>query len=377
MAGKKGRCVNIDCEHYKEVIEIPSGEEFVCPSCGQQLKVCDDGKSSKKSGGGNKKRNIIIAAIAAVVVAIIAIVLCVMPQCSKGKTTGPGPTGPEGGPEPTSIELNHTKMTLKVGETDELEVTNLADGDEAVYKVSKNKVVSVDQDGVVTALKEGEGKVLVKLKGNDSLNAVCVYTVIAGDSTGTGGEGGINVPKAKPVVGLTLDKTKLTLKAGAKAQISVTVENKAKESALSDDQLNKLPVTWSSSNSKVAAVDNNGNVTAKSKGSATIKAEIKDTTITSTPATCAVTVTQGKDDGGGGGSGPGTKNLGYGIYRGDLKNGKPHGHGIITYTKQHRIVSSKDFVANPGDRFEGDFRDGQIESIGYWYHDGQQTGIKP
>lgn len=366
MAKIKGICRNEECDLcIEQKIQEAEKSNFVCESCGKPLIPFGNSGGHK----GNKKRNIIIAAIAAVVVAIIAIVLCVMPQCSKGKTTGPGPTGPGGGPEPTSIELNHTKMTLKVGETDELEVTNLADGDEAVYKVSKNKVVSVDQDGVVTALKEGEGKVLVKLKGNDSLNAVCVYTVIAGDSTGTGGEGGINVPKAKPVVGLTLDKTKLTLKAGAKAQISVTVENKAKESALSDDQLNKLPVTWSSSNSKVAAVDNNGNVTAKSKGSATITAEIKDTTITSTPATCAVTVTQDK--------GPGPINLGYGIYKGDLKNGKPHGHGIITYTKQHRIVSSKDFVANPGDRFEGDFRDGQIVSIGYWYHDGQQTGIKP
>lgn len=369
MAGKKGRCVNIDCEHYKEVIEIPSGEEFVCPSCGQQLKVCDDGKSSKKSSGGNKKRNIIIAAIVAAVVAIIAIVLCVIPQCSKGNGGGPDTTDVTTGPK-TSIELNHTKKTLKVGETDELEVTNLADGDEAVYKVTKNKVVSVDQDGVVTALKEGEGKVLVKLKGNDNLKAVCVYTVIAGDSTGTDKGGEAGVPKAKPVVGLTLDKTQLKLKAGAKAQISVTVENKMKESALSNDQLNKLSVTWSSSNSKVAAVDNNGNVTAKNNGSATITAEIKDTTITSTPATCVVTVTKKDPD-------TGPINLGYGIYRGDSKNGKPHGHGIITYTKQHRIVSSKDFVANPGDRFEGDFRDGQIESIGYWYHDGQQTGIKP
>lgn len=73
----------------------------------------------------------------------------------------------------------------------------------------------------------------------------------------------------------------------------------------------------------------------------------------------------------------GTVNLGYGTYTGDLKNGKPHGHGRIKYTREQQIVSSKDFVAKPGDEFEGDFREGKISSMGYWYHDGQQTAVKP
>lgn len=76
-------------------------------------------------------------------------------------------------------------------------------------------------------------------------------------------------------------------------------------------------------------------------------------------------------------NGYGKVDLGYGIYEGDLKDGQPHGHGIITYSRRHQIVSSKDFMANPGDRFEGDFREGRISSIGYWYHDGEQTAIKP
>lgn len=74
----------------------------------------------------------------------------------------------------------------------------------------------------------------------------------------------------------------------------------------------------------------------------------------------------------------GTVNLGYGTYTGDLKNGKPHGFGKIKYTSQHQIVSSKDYMAFPGDVFEGEFRDGRISgSFGYWYHDGIQTAIKP
>ena len=76
-------------------------------------------------------------------------------------------------------------------------------------------------------------------------------------------------------------------------------------------------------------------------------------------------------------NGRGTVNLGYGKYTGDLKNGKPHGWGTITYTKSTKIVNSKDFVANPGDTFEGEFRDGKISGQGYWKHDGNQTVVKP
>ena len=73
----------------------------------------------------------------------------------------------------------------------------------------------------------------------------------------------------------------------------------------------------------------------------------------------------------------GTVDLGYGSYTGELKNGKPHGYGTITYKQEHKIVSSKDFVAQPGDTFEGEFRDGRISGLGYWKHDGNQTVVKP
>ena len=73
----------------------------------------------------------------------------------------------------------------------------------------------------------------------------------------------------------------------------------------------------------------------------------------------------------------GTVNLGYGVYTGDLKDGKPHGHGTIKYKKSHKIVSSQEYVANPGDEFEGNFRNGiPSGGLGYWKHNGDVTGIK-
>lgn len=76
-------------------------------------------------------------------------------------------------------------------------------------------------------------------------------------------------------------------------------------------------------------------------------------------------------------NGRGTVDLGYGIYTGDLKNGKPHGYGTVTYRKEQKIVPSKDFIAKPGDTFEGEFRDGRISGLGYWEHDGNKTAVKP
>lgn len=72
----------------------------------------------------------------------------------------------------------------------------------------------------------------------------------------------------------------------------------------------------------------------------------------------------------------GTVNLGYGSYTGDLKNGKPHGYGKITYTQRHKIASSQSYVAEPGDTFEGDFRDGiPSGGTGYWNHQGDMKRI--
>jgi hypothetical protein len=70
-------------------------------------------------------------------------------------------------------------------------------------------------------------------------------------------------------------------------------------------------------------------------------------------------------------------NLGYGKYTGDLKNGKPHGHGTIVYTAQHTITGS--YVASPGDKYEGDFRDGRVSGgLGYWTtKDGNMKTINP
>ncbi len=88
------------------------------------------------------------------------------------------------------------------------------------------------------------------------------------------------ITQAVPVDGVALDKTNVSVKAGSSTTLTATVapENAADKT-----------VTWNSSNTSVAAVDGNGNVTGVSAGTATITVTTKDGAKT---AACTVTVTE-------------------------------------------------------------------------------------
>ncbi|MCQ2086225.1 MAG: hypothetical protein MJZ90_03195 [Bacteroidales bacterium] len=73
----KGICTNWDCpnfdENKKKIIEIPDGEEFVCPKCGKRL-VEYTGES------WFKKHKIAVIAASVVVVAIVIILCLTLPK---------------------------------------------------------------------------------------------------------------------------------------------------------------------------------------------------------------------------------------------------------------------------------------------------------
>ena len=73
---------------------------------------------------------------------------------------------------------------------------------------------------------------------------------------------------------------------------------------------------------------------------------------------------------------PTSKNLGYGKYEGAMKNGQPHGTGIIYYTTRHQVVPSKDIYAESGDYVTGSFRDGMLMSGQLHRKDGNQEFVQ-
>lgn len=265
-------------------------------------------------------------------------------------------------PTPKDIMLNHTEKTLMVGDMDTLRATISPDGCEGTFtwKASKDGTLTVSNDGIVTAVKEGTGKVRVILEGADGIKAVCEYTIKPKSDVGPVPPG----PKpplidSMKVEGLTTNTATATLKVGATQQLSAT---KAPD-------YSKAPITWVSSDASVATVSETGLVKALKAGTVNITAQAGDK-IATVKVTVNKPTTPPIENGG--------INLGYGVYYGEKKNGKPHGYGKIIFKRTHRIISSKDYVANPGDTYEGEFRNGVPSGgMGYWKHDGDITAVKP
>lgn len=226
-------------------------------------------------------------------------------------------------PTPKDIVLNHTEKTLMVGDMDTLRATISPDGCEGTFtwKASKDGTLTVSNDGIVTAVKEGTGKVRVILEGVDGIKAVCEYTIKPkgeeeGKTDGTGG--GVNLVDSMKVEGLTTNTATATLKVGATQQLSAT---KAPD-------YSKAPITWVSSDASVATVSATGLVKALKAGTVSITAQAGDKF-----ATVKVTVNKPTTPPRNGGF-----NLGYGVYYGESKNGS-HMAMVRLFSREH-IASS-------------------------------------
>lgn len=105
------------------------------------------------------------------------------------------------------------------------------------WKSNKKSVATVDQDGLVTAVKNGTAVITVSV---DGVSKTCTVTV------------------RKPIVKFAEDKVTLTVGKWYHADVTVSSKNKPE---------------YSSSNTSIATVDQNGNIYAKSRGKAYIYAK--------------------------------------------------------------------------------------------------------
>ena len=161
----------------------------------------------------------------------------------------------------TEITLNKTTLSLKEGDSETLVATVKPDDatDKTVtWSTSDTSIATVDSNGRVTAVKEGTATITAKA-GDKS--ATCSVTVSK---------------KVVAVTEITLNKSSLKLNEGDSETLVATVKP--------DDATDKT-VTWSTSDTSIATVDENGKVTAVKEGSATITAKAGGKS-----ATCAVSV---------------------------------------------------------------------------------------
>ena len=149
---------------------------------------------------------------------------------------------------PTEINLSKTSETVEKGETVQLTATVMPENatDKTVTWSSLNSTVaSVDQNGLVTA----------KAKGSTTITAATVNGLTTNFV--------ITVNETILPISIELNKVSQTVEKGETVQLTATV--------MPENATDKT-VTWSSLNSTVASVDQNGLVTAKAKGSTTITA---------------------------------------------------------------------------------------------------------
>lgn len=68
--------------------------------------------------------------------------------------------------------------------------------------------------------------------------------------------------------------------------------------------------------------------------------------------------------------------LGYAKYEGDIKNGKPHGNGTMTFKKTHVVPGAKGNIeAKSGEYAIGSWRNGEVNLVTLYQKDGNQVKI--
>ena len=166
--------------------------------------------------------------------------------------------------EATGISLDKTSATLDLGDT--MTFTATVSPSNATNKnvtwSSSNTSVATVANGTVTA--KGEGTTTITAITSNGIKTTAAIKVEA---------------KGVKVTSVTLSKSSVDLNAGETQQITATISP-------SNAEPKYAALTWTSSDTKVAAVSNQGLITAVKKGSATITA----TTASGVSATMTVTV---------------------------------------------------------------------------------------
>ena len=163
--------------------------------------------------------------------------------------------------------MDKESLSLERGGSDTLIATvhpENATDKSVTWSSSDSSVATVDNNGKVTAVSEGQATITVTTN-DGGFTDTCQVTVNQ---------------KIIHVTSVSLNKGSLTLDEGDSDTLAATV--------LPENATDKS-VTWTSSDSSVASVDNNGKVTAVSEGQATITVTTNDGGLT---ATCQVTVNQ-------------------------------------------------------------------------------------
>lgn len=356
MAIKKGICKNVfNCTKAdaNEVQEVDEFQDFICSECHQPLvETGGNGKGGKDAPKGSPVKKILAIGLPVLIVAGGATYFLL-----------------QGDNEVKNIRLSSAMQELLIGDTDTLKVTNTpVDATTTYIWTSDNEnVAKVDANGVVTMTGKGKAVIKVTAMENAAVKDSCTYLVTERESMEPIGEGkceGTIDVKSIAFVETTQD---MQLEAGEEKQLHIDyVPENADET-----------ITWRSEDINIATVNDNGTVKAMAPGSTTITA-VTNRTGTSTSIIVTVKSKNGKEPTGGNNSSTDARklDLGFAIYEGSIRNGKPEGNGTMTFKKKYIIPGAKDdFEAQAGEYAIGRWHNGKVNVVTLYQKNGNQVTI--
>ena len=346
VRNRYGICLNDSCSKCKgkEVQEVPARKDFVCAECGKPLRECPPPRSWWDKHG--KK------VIGGIVVALLAAGGACVALLGGGETPPPPPTPQVDTPviNPESGEYKNTIMVTLDCATDSVNIYYTLNGEEpsdvsALY----SEPIQIDKSTTI--------KVIACRPGYINSNvSVAEFTILP-------------TPPAPPTP--QVETPVISLESGEyKKAVKVTLD-------CATDSVNIYYTLNGEEPSDVSALYSEPIQIDKTT---TIKViACRPGYINSNVSVAEFTISKGKNPNPtGDGSGKrykGTLNLGYGRYSGDIVDGKPDGAGVLTYTKQQKVVSTKDVVAEPGERIEGVFENGKASFVTLYKKDGNTIKV--
>ena len=163
----------------------------------------------------------------------------------------------------TAVAVQKSDVNLMIGQTYTNPVTltpSDAAGKTIIWKSSNNAIATIGTDGKVNALSEGSSVITATCEGISATYTVTVQKA------------------AVPTESISLDKPTISLLEGGTAKLTATI---------SPDNATVKTVQWSSSDTNVVTVDEQGNIHAIAAGTANVTASIGNV-----KASCVVTVTK-------------------------------------------------------------------------------------
>lgn len=158
----KGICTNWDCPNFSEqkknVIDIPDGEEFICPKCGKRLVEYTPGESWI----GRNRLWVIIAALAVIVGTVL--LLTIKPKTGTEPRSLPENPQPDQQTPPVVQESTQDSLITESLPGDDTVLINIKPDPDTVYQIE-----DVEPVVITNVIEYPFGKYVGDIKFNDKL----------------------------------------------------------------------------------------------------------------------------------------------------------------------------------------------------------------